>query len=1428
VGNVYKFGSDEQSRAVYPWFDFNCSHPHEAHTETWRWALKEITNPAGQKLTFSYVKDTKSTTHPCSPYEPYDTTLALYPSQIDYPNGKYRVVFNLESRSDYRKEWTNASSRTFFQQRRLNSVSVVHVPTGAVMRKYQFSYAVVYPGWVWDKGWQSFSLSSIQELGLNGAGGRPATTFAYADGMHLSQADNGYGGKVSFNYDATPWNAYVPAYGYQYAYDGTCPNGWTADTGSSACSSSSHLDITGSVHHDFGKTSVQPGVRYRVSLHAKNLSLQDSKAIELWLQSDATTVTVVQTATLTGGQEITLGGVGHEITLPKNANLLRLKVACGDCRIFINDTRVDALLTRYRVTSRVVQEAVTSKSYTYTYRYDEPAVNDSDHSAAASDPNPYQSPYSEFRGHVMAEEKGPDGRVAVTYYRQGDALKGNPNLTLVGTRSFEDAFDSINTSNWTKTSQFTGLYMGDRVLVNYNQNANWNENIYRAAYELADASGKPNTALVQFRVSGAGSQAVLALENLDGGVTRRWGVWLLDESGAFEAKVQYNSGGGWVYPTSFTVSHDRWYVLQLSVDNDSFLLRLWERDNPVTVNEYKLAMPTGLTWRFRNWAWSGTVFLDDYSEGRLYQVSEYVYPSDPSAPIQPNDTSLPHDPSGQPYDELKLYWARQTEVRSLTYEGDGDYRKTRTEYQYNPADQNGSIQYGNLTRQLESSWSGGAWSYYRAQFSRFYPNVTSSVYIVGLPATDNHFKCSSGSCDFAAGNMIAGKIFLYDGSSAFTTPPVKGQLTGERVLLRFAGANYTDPRYSDTQYVYDAWGNRIQTTRYTGEGNGTALASSGAQNSYACYGVANTPSGCSDNGYYSFVVWENNDVITQKTTYTYDYTLALPLTQVDPNNATTTLTYDAFGRLATVVRQGDSASYPTLQVVYYDNWQPFMIDVHQRITAGAAATYSQRRFYDGLGNLIQVQTPGAQLADNACSADSDTNPDRCDLVSDSEFDANGQVIKQTVPYPITAWYTGLTPTPYHEQELNKPATTTGYDILGRPLAVHATDNATATYQYNRLSTLVTDAKGHVTTNTLDEWGRTTQVTPPAGPAVSYEYDVADRLTKATRSGFASQTIYDLAGRILQTIDPDLGTWNYTYDALHLTRQTDARGQRLCFYYDALNRLTGKHYRGDDSCPSSYTTPGVSYAYDAGTNGIGQRTSMSDASGSASWTYDARGRMTQESKTVTGAGTFVTQWHYNSAGDVTWMKYPGGNASQVGEQVSFSYLPQDLASSVAGTNTYLKSATYDAAGRPTLLGLGLSGSSPLLQTSYTYYAWTSQGGRLQFLKSGTPGSPTSLQSFEYNYDAVGNLNWIKDYNAGGTQTHSFGYDAADRLTSAAASDGTNGIYSEAYTYDGTTGNLSSKTGLGTYTYNSTHKHAVASVSGRTFQYDACLPQASPET
>lgn len=253
----------------------------------------------------------------------------------------------------------------------------------------------------------------------------------------------------------------------------------------------------------------------------------------------------------------------------------------------------------------------------------------------------------------------------------------------------------------------------------------------------------------------------------------------------------------------------------------------------------------------------------------------------------------------------------------------------------------------------------------------------------------------------------------------------------------------------------------------------------------------------------------------------------------------------------------------------------------------------------------------------------------------------------------------------------------------------------------------------------------------AGPGVSYAYDTLDRLTDVYYGSAYTNFSYDYAGRKRGTIDADMGTWYYSYDASsNLTGQTDARGCVTTIGYDLLNRPTGKSYSG--SC--GVTTTSVTYSYDSYSPanaqwGRGQRTGMTDGSGSTSWMYDPRGRLRRESKTITGSGTFITEWSYNSADLVDWMKYPGGNGVQ-GEQVNFTYVPQMLVKTAVGYTTYVKNATYDAAGRSDILNLGLNPdtSNAIMYLDYNYYAWDVQGGRLQWLQAVQTGSLALLRSW----------------------------------------------------------------------------------------------------
>jgi hypothetical protein len=95
-----------------------------------------------------------------------------------------------------------------------------------------------------------------------------------------------------------------------------------------------------------------------------------------------------------------------------------------------------------------------------------------------------------------------------------------------------------------------------------------------------------------------------------------------------------------------------------------------------------------------------------------------------------------------------------------------------------------------------------------------------------------------------------------------------------------------------------------------------------------------------------------------------------------------------------------------------------------------------------------------------------------------------------------------------------------------------------------------------------------------------------------------------------------------------------------------------------------------------------------------------------------------------------MIYPGNNSSGAGETVTFTYNPQMLLNTAIGSYTYVKGVNYDAAGRTDLLSLGLNSGNPQVVIANTFYGWNTQGGRLQYLKSGTPGAPTSLQNLTY--------------------------------------------------------------------------------------------------
>ncbi len=109
--------------------------------------------------------------------------------------------------------------------------------------------------------------------------------------------------------------------------------------------------------------------------------------------------------------------------------------------------------------------------------------------------------------------------------------------------------------------------------------------------------------------------------------------------------------------------------------------------------------------------------------------------------------------------------------------------------------------------------------------------------------------------------------------------------------------------------------------------------------------------------------------------------------------------------------------------------------------------------------------------------------------------------------------------------------------------------------------------------------------------------------------------YDTLGRRIQAIDPDLGTWTYTYQADgKVDTQTDARGTVTSFFYDALRRPTRQVVAPVDGAAKLIT----SSFYDEAATGyanVGQLTRQLNETGRVCFDYDVGGRVVRQRWTM---------------------------------------------------------------------------------------------------------------------------------------------------------------------------------------------------------------------
>jgi RHS repeat-associated protein/uncharacterized repeat protein (TIGR01451 family) len=753
-----------------------------------------------------------------------------------------------------------------------------------------------------------------------------------------------------------------------------------------------------------------------------------------------------------------------------------------------------------------------------------------------------------------------------------------------------------------------------------------------------------------------------------------------------------------------------------------------------------------------------------------------------------------------------------------------------TRYAYTTANQNGG-QYGNVTHVREYA-SASAPTPCRTTERWYYPRNDASAYIVNRAAQEKLW-------DGDTGGACKGQTrSLYDSASgygSYTTPPTKGFLTEVWQAKTCDSANQADWVRS-AAYSYDpTTGNRTGETNAAGATTTTAY-----DTTFKTYPITQTTTPGAGGGatqttsskYYGVNAegGQGSGLVGQLQSVT------------DPNAAVTRLTYDVFGRVTEIRKPGAGWANPaTEKYAYTDSPAPLAVKHSLRDDANddasPAATYLEDwTYYDGLGQVIQTQREAAASNQNI-------------LVS-TQYHPLGGVRQQNVPYFYAA--AGGT---YRTPDWGQAKTQTAYDALGRVTLVTHPDSTTTetryTVEYNpadpdfsapRLAVYSIDANRRFVRRASDVFGNLRSVSESTGSwpvgagqptwgseyRTRYSYDVAGRLlTVQDHAGNQTTLTYDLLGRKTALSDPDMGVWSYAYDAAgNLVRQTDARNQRICFYYDGLSRLKGKTYStGAAACPTDTGVYTTTYSYDAYNGvtqfGLGRRTAMTDASGSTSWLYDGRGRVITATQVISsaGGGTFVTAWGYDSADRLRTLTYPDG------EVVTTTYTAEGQPKALIGRDTYVGDTAYTALGQVDLRRLG--STAGVISSDYVY---RTDNFRLQWLKSGTTSPYESLQKLEYAYDAVGNVDWIKDWKAGSPQMQDYTYDALHRLTNAVATGGSSGTYNETYTFN-EIGNLLNKTGVGSYAYNApspasgcvtgtaaTKPHAAASAGSNLYRYD----------
>jgi RHS repeat-associated protein len=323
----------------------------------------------------------------------------------------------------------------------------------------------------------------------------------------------------------------------------------------------------------------------------------------------------------------------------------------------------------------------------------------------------------------------------------------------------------------------------------------------------------------------------------------------------------------------------------------------------------------------------------------------------------------------------------------------------------------------------------------------------------------------------------------------------------------------------------------------------------------------------------------------------------------------------------------------------------------------------------------------------------------------------------------------------------------------------------------------------MTHRAFDALNRLYQITDPASGITTTSYDAHNRpLTVIAPTGTATAYVYDGFGDVIQESNPNAGTTVYYYDSTgNRIKRVAATGAVTQYAYDALNRVLTMTFPSDSA-------ENVAYTYDESGHGtgIGRLTSVADAAGTLSRSYDQLGNLLTDART-SGTVNLTTTYAYDPANRVASITYPSGAAvvytrDTMGRVTSVSAQPSGGASTLVASSIAYKPFGPDA-------GLHYGSSGQQTRTFDQDYRLTN----VTDLGTVRRGLARVAENLSYAYYPTNNVQAITDAVTS-ANSQSFSYDNLQRLSNASGGYGGFG-----FTYDGDGNQLSQTHGSTTTNY-----------------------------